>query len=213
MNCIKGRWFLLAGFALLVACNQKPESKRTQPVSNVAPSGGMQPVNAPNPYEPVDVSPLDMSYYPVHYPLQKMSGIATEKPVMRVIYSRPHLQGRSLFGSVLKYDQPWRMGANEATELDVFRPVYLSNKKIEPGRYTLYSIPHEKSWTIVLNKDLDTWGLRQDSTQDLLRVEVPSTDDNPMVEYFTMVFQRADTGANLIVAWGRTLVKLPFVIK
>ncbi|MCD2424598.1 DUF2911 domain-containing protein [Niabella pedocola] len=213
MNCIKGRWYLLAGFALLVACNQKPETKTTQTAPNVAPPGALQPINATNPYEPVDVSPLDMSYYPVHYPLQKMSGSTTEKPVMRVIYSRPHLQGRSLFGSVLKYDQPWRMGANEATELDVFRPVYLNNKKIEPGRYTLYSIPHEKSWTIALNNNLDTWGLRQDSTQDLLRVEVPSTSNNPMVEYFTMVFRQADTGANLVIAWGETLVTLPFVIK
>ncbi|MBO9593750.1 MAG: DUF2911 domain-containing protein [Niabella sp.] len=213
MNCIKGRWFLLAGFALLVACNQKPETKTTQPAPNVAPPGALQPINATNPYEPVDVSPLDMSYYPVHYPLQKMSGSTKEKPVMRVIYSRPHLQGRSLFGSVLKYDQPWRMGANEATELDVFSPVYLNNKKIQPGRYTLYSIPHEKSWTIVLNSSLDTWGLRQDSTQDLLRVEVPATSHNPMVEYFTMVFRQAATGANLIIAWGETLVTLPFVIK
>ncbi|MGJ7032768.1 DUF2911 domain-containing protein [Niabella hirudinis] len=212
MNCLKGRLFLLAGFAILVACNQQPEAK-IKPVQQANTAGVKQPVNAGNPYEAVDVSPLDMSYYPVHYPLQKMSGGTKERPVMRVIYSRPHLQGRSLFGTVLKYDHPWRMGANEATELDIFKPVYLNNKKTGPGRYILYSIPHEKSWTLVLNNNLDTWGLNQDSTQDLMRVEVPSTDDNPPIEYFTMVFKQTDTGADLLIAWGTTLVKLPFVIK
>ncbi|MBZ4189567.1 DUF2911 domain-containing protein [Niabella beijingensis] len=213
MNCMKGGWVLLAGIVLLIACNQKPENKTTPQVPVVDAPRVAQPVNTNNPYEAVDVSPLDMSYFPVHYPLHKMSGTATEKPVMRVIYSRPHLQGRALFGSVLKYDQPWRMGANEATELDVFRPVFLNNKKIEPGRYTLYSIPHEESWTIVLNNNLDTWGLQQDSTQDLLRVEVPSTGNNPMVEYFTMVFKKTPQGADLLIAWERILVRLPFIIK
>ncbi|WP_018627579.1 DUF2911 domain-containing protein [Niabella aurantiaca] len=213
MNGLKGRWFLLAGFALLVACNQLSETKTTQPAERTNKSASLPPVNTSNPYEAVDVSPLDMSYYPVHYPLQKMSGEATGGPVMRVIYSRPHLQGRSLFETVLKYDHPWRMGANEATELNIFKPVYLDHKKIGAGRYTLYSIPHEKSWTLVLNNNLDTWGLHQDSTKDLMRVEVPATNDNPMVEYFTMVFKQTDTGADLIIAWGNTLVKLPFVIK
>lgn len=212
MNGLKGRWFLLAGFALLVACNQK-SAKTTQPAERTDKPVSRLPVNTSNPYEAVDVSPLDMSYYPVHYPLQKMSGETSERPVMRVIYSRPHLQGRALFGTVLQYDRPWRMGANEATELNVFKPVYLDQKKLVPGRYTLYSIPHEKSWTLVLNNNLDTWGLHQDSTRDIMRVEVPSTNDNPMVEYFTMVFKQTDTGADLIIAWGNTLVKLPFVIK
>lgn len=212
MNCLKGRSFLLAGFAFLIACNQSPQTK-IKPTQQVSAPAGLQPANTSNPYEAVDVSPLDVSYFPVHYPLQKMSGSTKEMPVMRILYSRPHLQGRALFGTVLKYDHPWRMGANEATELTVFKPVYLNNKKIGPGRYTLYSIPHEKSWTLVLNSNLDTWGLNQDSTKDLMRVEVPSTDNNPEVEYFTMVFKQTDTGADLLIAWGKTLVKLPFVIK
>ncbi|MCH5690689.1 DUF2911 domain-containing protein [Niabella sp. W65] len=131
---------------------------------------------------------------------------------MRVIYSRPHLQGRKLFEEILKYGQTWRLGANEATELDVFQPVTIGNKKLPVGRYTLYAIPKAGYWTIAVNNDLDLWGLKQDVSKDLLRVEVPVTYYNPVMEYFTMVFEKSDTGANLIIAWDDALVKLPITI-
>ncbi|HEX7754900.1 MAG TPA: DUF2911 domain-containing protein [Niabella sp.] len=212
MNYFKGGIFLLLAVWLLMACNRQPDRKGEQQLQD----GIIQqqlPAGSGNPYEPVDISPMDMSYFPVHYSLRKLAGKITTPPVMRVIYSRPHLQGRSLFGGVLKYDEPWRLGANEATELDVFHPIFLDNKKIEPGRYTLYAIPHEKSWTFVLNSSLDDWGLKQDSTKDLQRVTVPVTQGNPRAEYFTMVFRRTDQGADLLVAWDEQLAKIPFVIK
>ena len=100
MNYLKGSLGLLMVSLLWVACNQKAEK----------PGSAMPETNFPqiaqqataNPYEAVDVSPMDMSYFPEHYPLKKLSGEATGAPVMRVIYSRPHLQGRALFGTVLK---------------------------------------------------------------------------------------------------------------
>src|SRR5689334_10851929 len=54
-------------------------------------------------YIPVDISPMDMSYLPADYPILKMSGKTTKMPVARVIYSRPHRQGRKIFGTLLKY--------------------------------------------------------------------------------------------------------------
>jgi hypothetical protein len=165
-----------------------------------------------NLYADVDISPMDMSYFPAKYPQMKIADPNIAPPVMRVIYSRPHLQGRKLFEEILKYGQTWRLGANEATELNIFQPVTIGDKKIPVGRYTLYAIPKAGYWTIAINSSLDQWGLKQDPARDVVRVQVPVTYYNPPMEYFTMVFEKTDTGANLIMAWDDAVAKLPVKI-
>ena len=135
-----------------MSCNNKEE--KNIPVSN---GGGksdsfssIKQESTVNPYAAVDISPMDMSYYPADYPVLKMSNTITTLPVARVIYSRPHLQGRNLFHDVLKYGEPWRLGANEATELQLYHDVTIQNKKIKAGRYVLYCIPQPGKWTIIL---------------------------------------------------------------
>ncbi len=162
-----------------------------------------------NIYSEVDISPMDMSYFPPRYPQLKMTNPDIAAPVMRVIYSRPHLQGRNLFAGILKHDEIWRLGANEATELNVFQSITIGDKKIVPGRYSLYAIPRTGYWTIAVNKDLDLWGLKQDPSMDVVRVQVPVTYYNPVMEYFTMVFEKTENGANLIMAWDDVVAKLP----
>ncbi|MFT3903808.1 MAG: DUF2911 domain-containing protein [Niabella sp.] len=206
---------LVAGlFALMIfSCKEKksPQPERLDTPHEVIKSNPVV-VNQPNPYAPVDVSPMDMSYFPENYPQLKMAGHEKNGPVMRVIYSRPHLQGRTLFHDLLKHDVPWRLGANEATELTVYKPVFINNKKLEPGRYTLYCIPHQSEWTIAVNKNLDVWGLKIDSSLDVTLVTIPVSYDNPRLEYFTMVFEKSGEGANLIIGWSDLIVKVPFRI-
>lgn len=162
-----------------------------------------------NPYDPVDVSPMDMSYYPKDYPKLKMMDSVSGPPVMRVVYSRPHLQGRKIFDEILKYGEPWRLGANEATEIQFFRDVMIQKKKIPAGRYVLYCIPEEDTWTIILNSNIDTWGLKQDRKKDLFHFEIPVTHNNPSLEYFTLVFEKTNTGADMLMAWDDIVAKLP----
>ncbi|MET0394671.1 MAG: DUF2911 domain-containing protein [Chitinophagaceae bacterium] len=168
-----------------------------------------QPSAAANSYPNVDISPMDMSYFPVDYTKLRMADSIVEPPVARVIYSRPHLQRRHLFRDLLRYDEPWRLGANESTEIDLYRPVTIQGQKITPGRYILYCIPHTDSWTIVFNSNIDTWGLRQDTAKDMYRFRVPITTDNPSQEYFTMVFEKTAGGADLVIAWDNIVTKLP----
>lgn len=162
-----------------------------------------------NPYSPIDVSPMDMSYYPVDYPKLKMTNTANEPLIARVIYSRPHLQGRELFHGLLNYNQPWRLGANEATELDLFKDVTIQGKKVNEGRYILYCIPQVDKWTIVFNKNIDTWGLKPDPAKDAYRFSIPITHTDSRIEFFTMVFQKASVGANLLMAWDNVEARLP----
>lgn len=203
---------------LFIACKQNNRSANSgekQSTASVAVSDSAAP-QSPQPlpednniYAEVDLSPMDMSYFPPKYPQLKMAGSVKAPPVMRVIYSRPHLQGRKLFEGIIKYGQNWRLGANEATELNLFQPVTIGDKKLPVGRYTIYAIPKAGYWTIVINNDLDIWGLKQETSMDLVKVEVPVTYYNPVMEYFTMVFEKTATGANLIIAWDDVMAKLP----
>jgi hypothetical protein len=152
---------------------------------------------------------MDMIYFPVDYPKIKMANGAIPPPVTRVIYSRPHLAKRHLFHDLLKYDEPWRLGANEATEIDFYKSVTIQGKKVTPGRYILYCIPHPETWTIVLNSNIDSWGLQQDPKKDVHKFDIPITSNNNTQEYFTMQFEKTDTGANLEMSWDNVAAELP----
>ncbi len=151
-----------------------------------------------------------MSYYPPDYPKLKMTNSILTPPVARVIYSRPHLQGRKLFHDLLKYGEPWRHGANEATEIQFYRDVTIQAKRSAPGVMCCICIPGEDQWTVVLNSNIDTWGLKIDTTKDLQHFGIPVTHDNPSLEYFTMIFEKTGTGAELLMAWDDLVARLPF---
>ncbi len=169
--------------------------------------------NIINPNPSLDLSPMDIIYFPEDYPVQKMTKHISEPPIARVIYSRPRVQGRKVFGELLKYDSPWRLGANESTEIDFFRDLYIEGIKIPAGRYILYCIPKEKSWTIVFNKNIDSWGLRMDQSLDLFRFVIPIMNTNYKEEYFTMRFESKDKGMNLLMSWDHTIARLPIHYK
>ena len=105
---------------------------------------------------PVDKSPMDMSYYPNGYPVLKIQDKITGPLVARVIYSRPQKNGRVIFGELMEYGKVWRLGANEATEIEFYREVKINNKKVKKGRYTMYAIPYADIWTFIINKENDT---------------------------------------------------------
>lgn len=168
-----------------------------------------QPESTGNLYSAIDLSPMDMSYFPVDYPKIKMGNPAAVPPLARVIYSRPHLQGRHIFHEVLKYGEPWRMGANEATELDLFTDATIQGKKIKQGRYVLYCIPATETWTIVLNSNIDSWGLEADPKKDIARFDVPVKLTGNSLEFFTIIFEKNTAGANLLMAWDNAEARLP----
>lgn len=159
----------------------------------------------------LDNSPLDMSYYPVDYPVLKIQDKVSEPLVARVVYSRPQKRGRKLFGDLVAYGQVWRLGANEATEIEFFRDVKVDNKTIKKGRYTLYALVNEDNWILIFNKETDTWGaFRYDSAKDVLRVNVPVEKQTNITEAFSIAFQKAQKGASLVISWDDVTVKLPF---
>ncbi len=187
---------------------------RQQAKEPVAKNNGVL-IPSANPYVAVDRSPLDVSYYPAEFPIMHMEHRATMPLVARVIYSRPHKNNRRVFGAdssaVCPYGKPWRLGANEATEISFYMPVSIGGQTIPVGTYTLYAIPQKDSWTIVLNSYLHTWGLQMDESKDILRTQIPVQIQTPSVEDFTMLFEASPDGASLIMAWDDVKTILPVI--
>ena len=161
----------------------------------------------------LDKSPMDMSFYPAGYSLLKIQDKITEPLVMRLIYSRPQLNGRRIFGELQEFGAVWRLGANEATEIEFFKDVKINNRKIKKGRYTLYCIPYPDKWTLIVNKETDTWGsFKYDQTKDVVRKDVPVIKNEP-TEALTIVFEKSATGANMLMYWDDVKAVLPIEFK
>ena len=160
---------------------------------------------------PVDKSPMDMCYYPNNYPVLKIQNKTNDQCTARVIYSRPQKNGRQVYGELVEYGRIWRLGANEATELELYKDAKIGTNKVKKGRYTVYAIPYPDKWTIILNKETDIWGAFQyDEKKDVLRTSVPVEKQQERVEIFSMEFEKIDTGVNLVITWDDVKATVPF---
>ena len=162
----------------------------------------------------IDKSPMDMAYYPNNYPVLKIQDKVSEPVIARVIYSRPQKNNRTVFGELIEYNTVWRMGANEATEIEFYRDVKIGGKKILKGKYTLYALTTPTEWTLILNKETDTWGaFKYDQKKDVARLKVPVQQSLVPTDIFTMFFEKIANGLNLNIAWDTVLVSLPILLK
>lgn len=115
-----------------------------------------------------------------------------------------------MLGGSEAYGKVWRTGANETTEIKLFRDVTFGDKKIPAGTYSLYSIPGKDEWTIIFNSKLDTWGAYDyDESKDVARIKVPAETNSTEVEAFTIAFDGKGGTGNMVLAWENTMVKVP----
>jgi len=160
----------------------------------------------------IDKSPMDMCYYPVNYPVLRVQNKITEPLLARIVYSRPQKNGRQVFGELVEYGQVWRLGANEATEIELYSDCKVNGQKLKKGRYTLYAIPYEDKWTVIFNKETNIWGaFLYDEKKDVLRTDIKTELQAEATEAFSMGFEKAgDSSINLVMAWDRVKAVLPF---
>ncbi len=162
---------------------------------------------------PIDKSPMDMSTYPNGYGMLAVQGKASEPLVARVLYSRPLKNNRVIFGELVEYNKVWRFGANENTEIEFFKDVTINKTKIKKGKYSVFAIPTEDSWTIILNKDLNTWGsFTYDAAKDVVRVKTPIQKTTEQAEAFYIYFDKSTSGFTLNAGWDNAKVSLPIAM-
>jgi len=192
------------------ACSNSASKDKKNPVQDSSSSVIVLKSATQNPYIDMDVSVMDMSYYPVDYPKLKMGHLVSSPPLARVIYSRPAKHGRTIFGGLVPYNTQWRMGANEATEIEFFKNAVIGNNKVPAGRYIIYCIPQENNWKIILNKDIYTWGEEIDSSKDMMNFVVPAEKSTKPCEYLTMFFKgEKQDNTELFIAWDDIIARLP----
>lgn len=166
----------------------------------------------------LDKSPMDMAYYPSRAAFRGFSKTDEEKasltPKIRVIYSRPQKNGREIWGNekMAPFGQPYRLGANENTEIQFYVPVMLGDQVIPAGRYTLGAIPTKDKWTIFINTDIDSWGVYgYDAAKNVATFEVPVGKPDDVIEAFSATLYKADSGmVHLKMGWDEALVEVPF---
>ncbi|TAH18878.1 MAG: DUF2911 domain-containing protein [Cytophagales bacterium] len=127
-----------------------------------------------------------------------------------VNYSRPSAKGRAVFGSLVKYDQVWRTGANQATKITFADEVTIMGNKLAKGEYAIMSIPSQSAeWTVIFSKNLGVNEGNYKMEEDALRVKVKPTTTANKVESFTVEFTDLGTNsANLEFSWENTSVKV-----
>jgi hypothetical protein len=132
---------------------------------------------------------------------------------VKVTYSRPHLRGREAFkenSELAPLGKVWRTGANEATEITVTKAITMAGVDVPVGTYTLFSIPEEDKWTIILNKDLGQWGTyKYEQEKDFIRFEVPSEKTKDRYEPFTIMFDQSNGEVKMQMMWSDTMVEIP----
>lgn len=174
-------YFLFFSILLLISCKQKKPD-------------GPQEVTSGNRKSPIAIS-----------------SIKHENTYIKVVYGQPFRNGRTIFGEWEPYGEVWRTGANEATEITITEPVLMNMEVIEAGTYSLFTIPNEKSWTIILNNGLGQWGAFDYNEQlDAFRLNVPVKNLETPIEAFAIEF--SDLQGSLTVmtlTWDTVRIEIP----
>lgn len=129
-------------------------------------------------------------------------------------YSRPGVKEREIFGNLVPYDKLWRTGANANTTIEFNTDVSFAGKTVSAGKYSLFTIPGEKEWTIILNKKTDHGGtVGYDEKNDIIRFDIEPVSGD-MTESFTIEFDdiRNET-ATLVIDWEKTEVEIPLRVE
>jgi len=130
-------------------------------------------------------------------------------------YSRPSAKGRQIFGNLVPYGKLWRTGANMATKLTFGDDVKIGGKDLKAGTYALFTIPGEKEWTVILNKNANQGGTADyKEAEDAVRITVESYNFAPIkVETFLINIEDIKTNSAIIeIIWESTVVQIPLEV-
>ncbi len=126
-----------------------------------------------------------------------------------VEYCRPYKKNREIFGGLVPFGKVWRTGANEATIIKFTKDVKIADKLLKAGTYSLWTIPNDKNWTIIINNEVGQWGTEYDDSRDILKVSAPATSLKVPLEMLIIDFNDHLVGFEMLIKWDNTVVKVP----
>lgn len=140
------------------------------------------------------------------------TGATVDGAKVSVTYGRPFAKGRKIVGGLVPYGQVWRTGADEATTFVTDKALMFGDTHVEPGTYTLYTLPGENGWQLIVNKQNGQWGTEYTEGQDLARIPMTVTKTPSPVEQFTIAVEDTPAGGELRLSWENTQASAPFTV-
>lgn len=136
--------------------------------------------------------------------------VTTKGKSVEVAYGQPSKKGRVVFGELEPYGKVWRTGANKSTEITFAKDTDFGGKQVKAGSYSLFTIPQEKEWTVILSSRLGQSGaFEYKDSEDVLRVKAPVKKLNTLVEKLTFKIDDKSNGGDLTIMWDQTSVTVP----
>lgn len=126
-------------------------------------------------------------------------------------YGRPSLKGRSE-KTLMPPGEEWRTGADEATTLKTDKPLKFGTLAVPAGTYTLYTVPGDPGWQLVVSRKTGQWGIPYPKGADLGRAAMTAGKTDAPVEALTIAIDDTAAGGTLKVEWGTTSASLPFTV-
>lgn len=165
-----------------------------------------------------DASPMDIAQYPNRSRFQnflKPEEVADNQPKIKVIYSRPQMKGRTIFGELLKYDEMWRVGANQTTLISFYEDVTIGGKDLRKGTYGLFAKVHEDNWELIIHKNTQSWGAaKHDEKDNLVTVKAMTAATPKTLEALSITYEeKGDNQVDMLIGWENTMVRLPVVFQ
>jgi len=142
-----------------------------------------------------------------------------EELKVKVFYNRPYKKNREIFGALVPFGKVWRTGANEATVFQTNKTITIEGKKLNPGKYSIWTIPDSTAWQVIFNSQTGQWGINhlgeanRNPTLDVLIVPVHAVKQDRVFEQFTISFEKVGEEAEMVLLWDKTVVAVPFSYK
>jgi hypothetical protein len=129
---------------------------------------------------------------------------------IELVYSRPGIKGRKIFGDLVPWGKVWRTGANSATRIKFADDVVFGGQPLKAGEYAIYTVPGQNEWEVIINKGSENWGTEYKQEDDIFRVKVKPGKLDDAVETFTMQFANVKPAStDLRIMWDKTVVSVP----
>lgn len=155
-----------------------------------------------------------------HSPVDRISTVLNGATI-DIVYCQPSKKGRVIFGEAVPegseetgplqaWGEYWRLGANEATTIEVSKAIHFGGQELPAGLYSMYAIPRQEMWTIGINSVANRWGYAEPNyDKDILSITVPVTYKEEVTEMFTMHFDETNDKTELVMAWDTSEVRVP----
>ncbi len=130
---------------------------------------------------------------------------------IEIVYSRPSMRGRKVFGDLVPFGSVWRTGANAATKITFGEEVEIGGTKVPAGSYSFYTVPGTSEWEVIINKNTGNWGaMGYDTKDDVVRLKVKASSMPQKMETFTMwIGNITFSSCTIELGWENTMISVP----